>query len=128
MVRRIDFVKEQMTLMYQGFYELMESTFWGKRQYKADDVTPDGIAYWVTRQSNSDAASHATGGFDGKDPSMPTSSSVATPVTEARAGISTSSYARWANWAAQYAEVKPADLIKKMRLASRKINFKSPLN
>jgi hypothetical protein len=82
----------------------------------------------VTRQSNSDASSHAAGGFDGKDPSMATSASVSTLVTEARAGISSSSYARWANWAAQYAEVTPADLVKKMRIASRKIDFKSPLN
>ena len=128
LVQRIDFIKEQMTLMYQSFYNLMETTFWGKRPYKADDVTPDGIAYWVTRQSNDDAVSHATGGFDGKDPSMATSAAVATPVTEARAGISSSSYARWANWAAQYAAVTPADLVKKMRIASRKIDFKSPLN
>ena len=127
-VQRIDFIKEQMTLMYQSFYNLMETTFWGKRPHKADDVTPDGIAYWVTRQSNSDASSHATGGFDGKDPSMATSASVSTLVTEARAGISSTSYARWANWAAQYAAVTPADLVKKMRIASRKIDFKSPLN
>ena len=128
LVQRIDFIKEQMTLMYQSFYNLMETTFWGKRPHKADDVTPDGIAYWITRQSNDNAVSHPNGGFDGTDPSMATSSTVATLVTEARAGISTSSYARWANWAAQYSEVKPADLIKKMRLASRKIDFKSPLN
>jgi hypothetical protein len=127
-VQRIDFIKEQMTLMYQSFYDLMERTFWGARAHKADDVTPDGIAYWVTRQSNSDAASHANGGFDGKDPSMATSSTVSTPTTEARAGISSASYARWANWAAQYAAVSKDDLVKKMRLATRKTNFKSPLN
>ena len=127
-VQRIDFIKEQMTLMYQSFYDLMERAFWGARAHKADDVTPDGIAYWITRQSNSDAASRANGGFDGKDPSMATSSSVSTPTTEARAGISSASYARWANWAAQYADVSKDDLVKKMRLATRKTNFKSPLN
>ena len=127
-VQRIDFIKEQMTLMYQSFYDLMERTFWGKRAHKADDVTPDGIAYWVTRQSNADAASHANGGFDGKDPSMATSATVSTATTEARAGISSASYARWANWAAQYAAVSKDDLVKKMRLATRRTNFKSPLN
>ena len=128
LVKRIDFVKEQMTLMYQSFYDLMETTFWGMRSHAADDVTPDGIKFWVTRQSNANAALHAAGAFDGLDPSMATSAAVATPTTVARAGISSASYARWANWAAQYADVSPKDLIKKMRLASRKTNFKSPLN
>jgi len=129
-VQRIDFVKEQMTLMYQSFYQLMEDTFWGMRAHAADDVTPDGIKFWVTRQSNMDAATsgHGNGAFDGKDPSMATSAAVETPTTVARAGLSSTTYSRWANWAAQYAAVTPADLVKKMRIASRKINFKSPLN
>ena len=132
MVQRIEFVKEQMTLMYQSFYQLMEETFWGSPTYASDDVTPAGIKFWITRQSNTAAAisGHAMGAFDGVDPKLPASDqdSTATTVPRAGAGLASGTYARWANWCAQYADVSKADLVKKMRYAARKTNFRSPLS
>ena len=125
----VEFVKLQLELMYQSALDLMETTFAGVGPTYADDKkTPHGLAFYIQKQSNSDASSHANGGFDGKDPSLPASSSSATPTACPRCGISTSSYARWANWAAQYANISKDDLVKKMRIAAHKINFKSPLS
>lgn len=128
MAQRIAFVKEQMSLMYQSYYQLMEEAFWGCPATADDEATPAGIKYWIQRQSNEDAALHATGGFDGKDPMLATSSSVSTKIAHPRAGLSSATYARWANWAAQYADVSKTDLVKKMRYAARKTNFRSPIN
>ena len=129
MLAIVEFVKLQMELMYQSAFDLLETTFAGVGPTYADDKkTPHGLAFYIQKQSNSDASSHATGGFDGKDPSLPASSSSATPTPCPRCNISTTTYGRWANWAAQYAAVSKDDLVKKMRIASHKINFKSPLS
>ena len=111
-VQRIDFIKEQMTLMYQSYYELIEGAFWGMPTNASDDKTPFGIKFWLrpatkTGMGNFEAVNPASGWF--------------------RAGIDSTAYPRWANWSAQYKDVSAADLIKKMRYAARKTNFKSPL-
>lgn len=128
MVQRVEFVKEQMTLMYQSFYQLMEEAFWGCRTYADDDVTPDGIKFWLQKQSDTAAAAREMGGFDGKNPMLATSATVSTLKAVARAGIDSDTYGRWANWAAQFADVSKTDLVKKMRYAARKTDFKSPIN
>lgn len=129
MLAIVEFVKLQMELMYQSAFDLLETTFAGVGPTYADDKkTPHGLAFYIQKQSNSDASSHAAGGFDGKDPSLPASSSSSTPTPCPRCNISTTTYGRWANWAAQYAAVSKDDLVKKMRIASHKINFKSPLS
>lgn len=129
MLAIVEFVKLQMELMYQSAFDLLETTFAGVGPTYADDKkTPHGLAFYIQKQSNSDASSHASGGFDGKDPSLPASSSSSTPTPCPRCNISTTTYGRWANWAAQYAAVSKDDLVKKMRIASHKINFKSPLS
>lgn len=131
MVKVIDFVKEQMHLMYQSHYDLMENDFWGAPANKAefDELAPAGLAYWIQRMSNADAAnaSYKMGGFRGLDPMLATSATVSTKVSVPRAGISSATYPRWANWCAQYAAVSKDDLIKKMRYAVRKTKFRSPL-
>lgn len=125
----VNFIKLQIELMYQSAYDLMENTFAGVGPTYADDKkTPHGIGFYIQKQSNTDAVSHPDGAFDGKDPMLPASSMVATPTACPRCGIATSTYARWANWAAQYAAVSKDDLVKKMRIASHKIKFISPLN
>lgn len=125
----VEFVRLQLEQMYQSAFDLMETTFAGVGPTYADDQkTPHGIGFYIQKQSNSDAASHALGGFDGKDPMLPASSTTSTPTACPRCNIATSTYARWANWAAQYSKVEKDDLVKKMRIASHKINFKSPLS
>ena len=112
MVQRIDFIKEQMELMYQSYYELMEASFWAKPENSSDDVTPEGLPFWLIPASKG-----GNGSFEAVNPG----------AGWFRAGIDSTTYKRWANWSAQYAEVTGADLIKKMRYAARKTLFKSPL-
>ena len=123
----VRYVLKKNMQMRQSLAELIEDDIWSGPEFADDKVTPYGFKFWFTRQSNSDAASHALGGFDGKDPMLKTSSSVSTPIAVARAGLSSSTYPRFANWAAQYAAVSKEDLIFKMRKAVRKTNFRSPI-
>lgn len=123
-----DYVKLQMELMYQSAYDKLENALAGSPAYADDKKTPHGLAFYVQKQSNADATSHPTGGFDGKDPSLPASATSSTATVCPRCDIKTSEHSRWANWAAQYAAVSKDDLVKKMRLATRKVNFKSPLS
>lgn len=125
----VNFVKAQMELMYQSAFDMLETTFAGVGPTYADDKkTPHGLAFYIQKQSNTDAVSHPDGAFDGKDPSLPASAASATPTACPRCNIATTTYARWANWAAQYAAVSKDDLVKKMRIAAHKTNFKSPLS
>lgn len=123
----VRYVLKKNMQMRQAHAELMETDVWGGPARKDDDMTPYGFKFWFTPQSNADALTNPNGGFDGKDPMLATSASVATKVAVARAGISSSTYARWANWAAQYASVDKTDLIFKMRKAVRRTNFRSPI-
>jgi len=125
----VNFIKTRMELMYQSVFDKLETTFGGVGPTYADDkVTPHGIGFYIQKQSNTDAGSHPDGAFDGKDPSLPASAASATPTACPRCNISTATYSRWANWCAQYATVGKDDLVKKMRIASHKTNFISPLN
>jgi len=107
----VDLVKTKYTGMMVSFYELLEELLWGKPSDSGDDKTPYGLAYWVTRS--------ATEGFNGGNPSG---------FTDGRAGISTVDFPRFANWTGQYAAVTKEDLIRKMRRAHRKIQFRSPVS
>ena len=117
----VNYVKTKYERMLMSYFELMEPALWGKPEDVTDKRTPFGVAYWVTKQSNEDAATegHANGAFDGKNP---------TGFADGRASISSSTYPRWANWACQYSEVSKADLVRKMRRGVRKTAFRSPIS
>ena len=115
----VEYVRTKYLRMIMSYYELMEPTLWGKPEDVNDKKTPYGVAYWVTKQSNADALVNANGGFDGKDPSG---------FSEGRAGISSTTYPRFANWACQYENVSKEDLVRKMRRAVRKTAFRSPIS
>ena len=115
-VQIVDFVKQKNAEMYMSFYELLEEAIWGTPTSSTDTKTPYGVAYWVQKMANADASTYTKGGFRGLDPAI-----------GARAGVSSATYSRWANWAAQYTDISKDDLVAKMRYATRKINFKSPI-
>ena len=71
---------------------------------------PYGVPYWIV--------TNATEGFNGGAPSGYTTVG----------GVNPSTYTTWKNWTAQYVTVNRTDLLKKMRTAHRKCNFKSPIN
>ena len=79
-----NYVKIKYLRMLTSFYELLEPALWGKPEDATDKKTPYGVAYWVTKQSNTDALTNASGGFDGKNP---------TGFSEGRAGISSTANA-----------------------------------
>ncbi len=107
----VDLVQTRYVAMMVSLYEYLEEVLWGKPVDSSDTSTPYGIDYWIVKA--------ATEGFNGGNP---------TGFTAGRAGISTGTYARWANWTAQYTTVSKTDLIRKMRKAARHINFRSPVS
>jgi len=110
-VQIVNHVKTKYVAMMVSFYELMEEILWGKPTDSTDTKTPYGIAYWVVK--------NATEGFNGGNPAG---------FTSGRAGISTSTYARFANYTAQYAAITKEDLLRKMRRAARLTHFRSPVS
>jgi hypothetical protein len=108
----VDLVKTKRAGAMGGLAELMETALWSKPASSADVTTPFGLTYWIVKYDG-------TGGFDGGNP---------TGFTSGAGNISSSTYTRWANWAAQYTTSDKADLISKMRKAYTKIQFKSPVD
>ncbi len=107
----VDLIKTRYVSMMVSLFELLEGILWSKPTDSSDDKTPYGIAYWVTKS--------ATEGFYGVDPSG---------FADGRGGISSVDYPRYANYTAQYATVSKEDLIRKMRRAHRKSQFRSPVS
>jgi len=106
----VDMVKTKRAMMMTGMAELMEEAAWGKPADSSDEETPWGVAMYIVYSAG------GTGGFDGGLPSG---------FTTAPWGLN---HARYKNWSDTYANVTKSDLIKKMRKAYRKINFKLPVD
>lgn len=107
----VSLVETRYSGMMVSLFELLERYLWGKPVDSSDSKVPFGIAYWITRS--------ATEGFNGVNP---------TGFPLGRAGLSSTTYPRWANWTAQYAAVSKTDLLRKMRTAHRRSRFRSPLS
>jgi len=107
----VNYIKSKYIAMMVSFYEGMETLLWSKPATSADDKTPFGLAYWITRSISE--------GFNGGNP---------TGFTGGKAGIDQGTYTRWANWTNQYTNVTKEDLVRKMRTAHRKIQFRSPIS
>ena len=106
----VDLIKTRYVGMMVSLFEYLETALWGIPA--AGDVkTPFGIQYWLTRS--------VTEGFNGVDHAN---------FPSGRAGISSTTYDRWANWTADYEEVTKDDLIRLMRRGHRKIQFRSPVS
>lgn len=90
---------------------LLEKTFWTKPSSSTDVTTPFGVEYYVVYYDS------ATPAFNGGNPSG---------FTAGAAGISSSTYTRWANWTGSYVSVTVDDLIRKIRTAMDKTDFQLP--
>jgi hypothetical protein len=110
-VKIVDLVQTRYTGMMVSFYELLESILWSKPATSADTKTPFGITYWITKA--------ASEGFNGLDPSG---------FSAGRAGQSSTTYSRWANYGSPYVSVTKQDLLRKMRRGHRKTQFRSPVS
>lgn len=107
----VDLLMTRYVGMRISMFELLEEILWSKPVDESDHKTPFGIAYWVTKS--------AVEGFTGGNPAG---------FPGGRAGISSVTTPRWANWAAQYQQVSKTDLIRKMRRAHRRTQFRSPVS
>lgn len=107
----VDLLMAKTAGMHVSMFELLEEILWSKPSDDSDTKTPFGIAYWITR--------HATEGFNGGNP---------VGFASGRAGISSLTNPRWANYTARYVTVSKTDLVRKMRKAHRMTQFRSPLS
>ena len=107
----VDFVYTKYCGMIESHWKLLENAVWGKPESSADQRTPYGIAFWVVR--------NATEGFSGGNP---------VGFSDGCAGIDASAFPRWKNYSGAYTAVSKEDLLKKMRKASLKTQFRSPVN
>tara|TARA_R110000824_G_scaffold6238_3_gene28883 strand:+ start:740 stop:1783 length:1044 start_codon:yes stop_codon:yes gene_type:complete len=93
---------------------LLESTFWSKPTDSTDKVTPFGLFYWIVQ--------NASEGFNGGNPAG---------FSSGAGNLSSTTFPRWANYTNSYAAsggVSKTDLIKKLRKAHRKTDFRSPVD
>ncbi len=111
--RIMDLLKIRRSDAMISLAELMESDFWTKPTDSTDTVQPFGVDYWLTP-----ATSGASAGFNGGNPSG---------FTSGAGNLSSSTYTRWQNWCADYATIDKVGLIREMREAATKTNFKSPV-
>ena len=105
--RIVDEIKLRRFTAMTAAAEGWERNFWGPPVAADDEVTPNGVNWWIVK--------NATEGFNGGAPSGFTTV----------AGINPTTYPRWRNWTFQYSAVSQSDLITKLWNASENTNFKS---
>lgn len=91
--------------------ELDEDDFWQMPIDTTDDA-PHGVPYWIKKDSTT------TGGFTGGNP---------TGHPAGCAGISSTTFTNWKNYAFGYQSVSPGDFVKKVKRAIRRTRFKAPV-
>jgi hypothetical protein len=109
----VDLIQTRYVAMMVSLFEYLESKLWGTPGSLTDEVSPFGVAYWVTKNTDE--------GFNGDCLSDPANAW----NTTGRAGVTTASQARWANWTGTFALVSTEDLVRKMRHMHRRIQFRS---
>ena len=98
-----------------SFAELMEDNFWGMPANTTDETEqkkPLGVPYWVVR--------NATKGFNGGVPIGGGHTTVA--------GLSPTTYPRWKNFTGSYRVMDKKDLVRLLREAVVKCDFRQPIS
>lgn len=106
-----DLVKARRIGGMLSLAKLMEQRFWSKPATSSDALKVFGVFYWLVY--------NATEGHNG---------GAATGFSAGPGNVNPTTYARWKNYTAQYANVSKDDLIKKMRRAWHEIDFESPVD
>ena len=96
--------------------ELNEENLWSKPA-TSSDTRPMGIPFWIKK----DATTTVGGGFNGGNPTGTGFS------TAGAAGVSSTTYPRWANWSFGYTNVSSDDLIKKVKKSLAFTKFMPPV-
>ena len=105
----LDHIVTKHDACYVDIANGLETAFWGKPATSADVKTAWGIDMYIVR--------NASQGFNGGNPAGFTTGTAFDSTVQTR----------YANWTDQYVAVSKADLLTRMRLATRKTNFKSPV-
>lgn len=105
----VDLIKSRRIAAFGSAVVKFETSFW-RVPATTDDVSPYGVPYWVVK---SNTATTTADGFNGDTPSGYTTV----------AGVSTTTYPRWKNYATQYTAVTKDDLIRKLRRAAEYTDF-----
>lgn len=92
--------------------ELDELNLWSAPTSTAD-TRPMGIPFWIQK-----SVATPDGAFNGANPSTHAAGC---------AGVSSTTYPRWRNWAFQYAAVTTDDLVRKVKKALAFTNFMAPV-
>ncbi|KKN02119.1 hypothetical protein LCGC14_1120960 [marine sediment metagenome] len=106
----VDLVRTRYVGMMVSLFEKVETYLWGVPD-SGDEKTPFGLQYWLLRNT--------TEGYNGENHAN---------FSSGRANIDSTTYTRWANWSNDYEEITKPDLIRSMRRAHRKIQFRSPVS
>lgn len=93
--------------------ELNEENMWSAPT-STTDKRPRGIPFWLTK----DATTDPDGDFNGSNP---------TGFSTGRAGIDSNEYPRWRNWTFGYTQVSPDDVVRKIKKAVYRTNFRAPV-
>ena len=92
--------------------ELNEENLWSAPT-STSDARPMGIPFWLQK----DASTTPAGAFNGGNPSG---------FTSGAAGINSTTYTRWKNWAFGYTNVTPDDLVVKIKKSLYSTKFMAP--
>ena len=113
-VRILNYLKARRHDALTSFVELMERNFWSLPEdgSEAEQRKPLGVPYWIVR--------NATKGFNGGLP-------LGSYHTEV-AGLDPTVYDQWKNWTGSYSIADKRDLVRQMREANVKCNFKQPID
>lgn len=96
-----------------SLFEHLETQFWTAPTDSDNALDWYGIPYWVVK------ATSDTAGFNGGNP---------TGFSDGAGSINSDTHTRWANWNAQYTDVTEDDLLRELRKACRRTDFKSPVD
>lgn len=113
-VRIVNMIKVRRHAALTDFAELMEQNFWNcpsDTSTPTEVIKPRGVPYWIVR--------NATKGFNGGVPLGGSHTTVA--------GLSPTTYPNWRNYTGQYAAISKRDLVRLLREATVKTNFKQPI-
>lgn len=111
MERIVKFITTKEAAEMQGAADGLEAQWWGAPSSSSDQYNTFGVQYWVPYVTGTPA-------FQGGDPSG---------FTGGAAGLPVATYPAYQNWSGQYTLVTKDDLISKLKDATYKCKFKSPI-
>lgn len=106
--RIVELIKIRRATAMVDMADLIEQKFWGAPSGASDD-SPFGIDYWVV--------GNASAGFNGGNHAS---------FSGGPGGIDRDTFARWKNYTDRYVTINKADLMRKLRRASRLTGFMAP--